>query len=173
MKKLFTFVIISLIGSQLFSQSQHELGLRMASLRDFSAMYKKELDSGKWLRTSLGGINFSLGENFANIGFNANLGLETRKSTFTNLILQTGPNFGISTNYFNPEVGFDRLTLGLGFGYVIGLAKEFKQLIVSLEVIPNISASFSSDFVQIDGNISVFPVYLNVLYRLESEKSMK
>lgn len=144
-------IVLSLNG-QSNQEKIKDIGLNFSSLSNFGIRYKKSRDDLRFFRLTLvtiNGFNFksvpdSMGSNKNSFGLGFNIGYEKRKSINNKFSIYSGLDFLTSfnsqmTNVVYDKIKFEKRSISLGVGYVIGCTFRINEDIsISTEIIPSI-----------------------------------
>lgn len=168
---LFIFCLLSLTSNaqEVEDYPNHEVGIRLASLRDYAFMYKKEYRANRKFRLRSAYTTLS-GQ--ADVGTNVSLGFQVghewliplkREKTSLYHAVEIGAGWAGSFNSNN-----DRQTLRTGLAYLIGWQVNVApRFTLSLELGPSLNVTFAeSQNAKIDLSASTANTGLTALYRL-------
>ena len=152
--KVFKSLLLALIAFAMMptihaQNANHEIGLRMGSLNNFGAIYKKQRSENKYLRIRMAFVNSSI--QLSPYQFNAGLGLalgwEKRRAISEGFEFIHGFEPFLQAKYLSQEGNTpNTYSTVAGLGYVLGFQYHFNsQFYVGLETIPALTGRFSFD----------------------------
>ncbi len=156
--KLLLSIAVALLAasfSNLHAQTEgkkREVGIQFSGINfdgftSFAGLYRKQKSGNVYrrIRASFGNITFisSGDDNDFNFSAGVAIGREKRKMLDRKLEFYQGPEFSFSLGLQTGTDQDGQVSVGAGFGYVIGLQHSFSDLwAIHLETIPSIGVNF-------------------------------
>ncbi len=145
-KGLTLLFLLCFLTTQSFAQNGNEIGLKLNSLQNYSAVFKLKLKENRYFRLDAGSLQATSSASRSNFRLNLELGWETRRRVTDKFSFISGPTLGVQ-----PLVSYQRISdrwdldLAASVGFILGGQYWLNdKFYLSLETIPTLQ--FTHDF---------------------------